>query len=114
MLLLVSLLINIGYDVLSCRKVELALDALLLWWIILAWLCQRRLNEFLPVVEVVDHLVLLLIRHEAVVNHLMVLLVVVQRLLVHGLCDVIKNHLLLLYLWNLILLELRIGRTHLF
>ena len=84
-----------------------------MWWIILAWLCQRRLNELLPV-EVVDHLVLFLIRHEAVVNHLVVLLVVVHGLLVHGLCDVVENHLLLLYLWNLILLVLRIGRTHLF
>ena len=108
LLLLEPLLINIRYHVLPCCKVELALDALLLWWIILIWLRQRRLNELLPV-EVVDHLVLFLIRHEAIVNHLMVLLVVVQRLLVHGLCDVVEDHLLLLYLWNLILLVLRIG-----
>ena len=113
LLLLVSLLVNIRYYVLACREVELALDALLLWWIILAWLSQGSLNELLPV-EVVDHLVLFLIWHEAVVNHLMMLLVVVQRLLVHGLSNVVKNYLLLLYLWDLILLVLRIGRTHVF
>ena len=113
MLLLVSLLVNIRYYVLACRKVKLALNTLLLWWIILAWLCQGSLNKLMPV-EIVDHLVLFLIWHEAVVNHLMMLLVVVQGLLVHGLCNVVENHLLLLYLRNLILLVLRIGRTHVF
>ena len=112
-MLLVSLLFNIRYYILPCCKFELALDALLLWWIILAWLRQGRLNQLLPV-EVVDHLVLFLIRHEAVVNHLMVLLVVVHGLLMHGLCNVVENHLLLLYLWNLILLVLWIDRAHLF
>ena len=73
----------------------------------MAWLRQRRLNKFLSI-EVIDDLVLLLVGHKATVYELMVLLILVQCRLMHSLCDVVDDR-LLLCLWYYVLLVLRIS-----
>ena len=52
------------------------------------------MDQFLPV-EVVYEMTLLLLRHEAAIHQLVVLLVLIQSRLVHGLRDVVKHRLLL-------------------
>lgn len=96
-ILVVPLLLHIGQIGSSC-DVDRALDGLLLRGIALSRLVEGCLDKFLPV-KVVDKL---LLRHEAPIHHLMVLLVLVESWLVHGLCDVVKLW-LLLHLLNLAL-----------
>ena len=74
--------------------VDRTLDRLLLWRVALTWLVEGGLDQFLPV-EVVYEMTWLLLRHEAAIHQLVVLLVLIQSRLVHGLRDVVKHRLLL-------------------